>query len=99
MLRCGKDGSSVHKSLNHHANPVAMLKHTKHAWDSHFITIFYVGTREPKKEEMCVPVHISRPEKKDNDTSQKPSEWEFFVPAKTDLGVKLLGHKRFWYYF
>ena len=27
MLRCGKDGSSVHKSLNHHANPVAMLKY------------------------------------------------------------------------
>ena len=22
--------------------------------------------------------------------SQKPSEWEFFVPARTDLGVKLL---------
>ena len=23
--------------------------------------------------------------------SKKPSEWEFFVPAGTDLGVKLLG--------
>jgi len=22
--------------------------------------------------------------------SKKPSEWEFFVPARTDLGVKLL---------
>jgi hypothetical protein len=25
-------------------------------------------------------------------SSQKPSEWEFFVPTRTDLGVKLLMH-------
>jgi hypothetical protein len=26
--------------------------------------------------------------------SQKPSKWEFFVPARTDLGVKLLKGKK-----
>jgi hypothetical protein len=52
------------QGLNHHANPGALLKHTKPARDSHFITIRYVGTREPKKEETRLPDTFSRPEKK-----------------------------------
>ena len=43
------------QSMHHRANPGAKLKNTKHACGAHFYTIIYVGTREPKKEEMCVP--------------------------------------------
>jgi len=59
---------------NHHANPVAMLKYN-------FITIFYVGTRQPKKEEMCVPIHIFASRKKDIDTSSIHSVRQDYNPS------------------
>ncbi len=35
VLWCGDDGRCGPQSINHNANPWAMLKHTIHAWDSH----------------------------------------------------------------
>ncbi len=66
----GDDGSSMRQRLNHHANPVAMLKYTKHAWDTHFCTEAYVGIHGSESAKICA--YVSTPchyEKKDVDTS------------------------------
>jgi hypothetical protein len=75
VLRCGKDGSTARKSLNHHANPGAHWS-TQNSMRQSFY--YYLIRRNSWAKKSAYRYTFLRPKKKDVDTRISASDKTYF---------------------